>query len=165
MTTTLIAAVARNGVIGHQNAIPWYLPEDFAHFKATTKGQTVIMGSRTWASLPKRPLPGRLNMVVTRQVGSVTALQGHADTFLIDSIEDAIYYSTIFQPEREIYIIGGETIYRQSIDGADRLLISEVDMEPDGDTFFPDISPEMWYEASRDERVGFSVVEYLRKRA
>lgn len=160
--TTLIAAVARNGVIGNQNTIPWYIPEDFRHFKEVTKGQTVIMGSKTWDSLPKRPLPGRLNIIVSRKAGGLACL-GYENTIMASSIGEAEYLATLLNPEKKIFIIGGESIYRQSIDTASRLLISEVDMEPEGDTFFPAICPETWHEASRDPREGFTIVEYVKR--
>lgn len=161
--TTLIAAVARNGVIGNRNSIPWHLPEDFRHFKAVTQGQVVIMGSRTWESLPKRPLPGRINMVVTsKAAANCPFIPGIADTWFLPSLGEAEFRALTYA-SKDIFIIGGESIYRQSIETATKLLISEVDMEPEGDTYFPDISPEIWQEVRRDPREGFAIVEYIKR--
>lgn len=173
---TLIAAVARNRVIGNGNAIPWHLPEDFKHFSTTTKGHAVIMGSSTWDSLPEkfRPLPGRLNIVVSRKrttpptakwAGSVEHAIAIAKTAWrhaegerawIDPVNRA---SVILPASEEIFIIGGASIYEQAMAFADRLIISEVDMEPEGDTLFPVIGPE-WIVSSRDERNAFTILDY-----
>jgi dihydrofolate reductase len=158
---TLIAAVARNGVIGNGNAIPWHLPEDFKHFSATTKGHVVIMGRKTWDSLPARfrPLPDRYNIVVSRS-GEGFDGADFANT-LNEAIDTAILIDAYEGADYEIFIIGGASIYEQAMERADRLIISEVDMEPEGDTFFPAIGEE-WNVHNRDERVGFTIVDYRR---
>jgi dihydrofolate reductase len=157
---TLIAAVAKNGVIGQGNSIPWHLPEDFKHFSATTRGHAVIMGSRTWLSLPQafRPLPKRHNIIVT----SNETVRKHTwgeNSECASSIEEALEIAS--RHSDEIFIIGGASIYEQTISLADRLVISEVDMEPEGDTHFPNIGPE-WTVSSRDSREGFDIVEFRR---
>lgn len=156
---TLIAAVAKNGVIGLNNTIPWHLPEDFKHFSATTRGHAVIMGSKTFWSLPEafRPLPKRTNIVLTKTGGAGTA---YGATW-VHTFEDAVREAREIHGQEEVYVIGGATIYEQTIGKADRLVISEVDMEPEGDTFFPVIGPE-WTVSDRDEREGFAIVTYVR---
>ena len=139
----LIAAVARNGVIGKDNRLLWHLPEDMRHFRETTRGKPVIMGRKTWESLPEkfRPLPGRLNIVVSRDrhypaTGATVA----------DSLASAI---SAAQDAEEIFIIGGETLYRQAMPLADRLYLTEIDRDFDGDAFFPPLDRQAWQESRR----------------
>lgn len=152
MTITLIAAVARNGVIGADGAIPWHLPEDFAHFKATTLGHTLVMGRATYASIG-RPLPGRTTIVLTREPG------WWADGVLTaPSLEAALEVA-----EGDVYVAGGAAVYAAALTYADEMLLSEVDLEPDGDTFYPAFDPQEWPEVSRDSHEGFDVVRRVRK--
>ena len=124
----LIWAEAAGGVIGAEGGMPWYVPEDLAHFKETTQGAPVVMGRKTWDSLPERfrPLPGRDNIVVTRQQDWTA--------------EGARRASTVSEAERgqeKVWIIGGAEIFRQVIADADRLEVTELDLTVDGDTFAP----------------------------
>jgi dihydrofolate reductase len=152
MTVTLIAAVARNGVIGADGGIPWHLPEDFAHFKATTLGHTLVMGRATYESIG-RPLPGRTTIVVTRDP------EWYAEGVLVaHSLEEALALAG----DAEVFVAGGATIYEQAMPYADVLLISEVDLGPEGDTFFPTIDPAPWSEVGREEHEGFAVVRHER---
>lgn len=155
---TLIAAVAKNGVIGNGNVIPWHLPEDFKHFSQTTRDHAVIMGRATWDSLPEkfRPLPKRTNIVVSRSPSHTMS-----SSYWTDSIDDAIAMAREIHGQDDIFIIGGASIYEQTIAKADKLILSEVDLEPEGDTFFPEIGPE-WVVSNRDSREGFNIVTYLR---
>ena len=157
----IIAAVAKNRVIGKDNQLLWNIPEDMAHFKALTAGHTVIMGRKTWESLPPRfrPLPGRRNIVITRQ-SDFTAPGAETTNSLEAGIALAKAAATIF-------IIGGEQIYQQAMACAHRLELTEVDLEPEGDAWFPVIAPEQWHEAGRrqlDEKsvTGGSFVTYRR---
>jgi dihydrofolate reductase len=161
MSLTLIAAVARNGIIGNQNSIPWHVPADFKHFSATTRDHAVIMGRNTWNSLPEkfRPLPKRLNIIVTR---NPEGGEDANDTHFVPTIEAGISLAREVYGQEEIFVIGGTSIYEQTIDLADRLLISEIPMEPEGDALFPKIGPE-WEQASRTEMDGFSLLEFYRK--
>lgn len=138
---SIIAAVGANGVIGMANAIPWRLPSDFAHFKRTTMGKPVIMGRRTFESIGK-PLPGRVNIVVTRRKGY------QPDGVLImDSLDAAIEHArtmAVADGQDEIFIGGGADIYLQAMPHADRLYITHVDAEPEGDALFPEITPAEW---------------------
>ena len=150
----IIAAVARNRVIGKDNTLIWSIPEDMAHFKALTSGQTVIMGRKTWESLPPRfrPLPGRRNIVISRQADFAAP-----GAELAASLEAALQLAA--QAETA-FIIGGEQIYRQAMDVADRLEITEVDLEPEGDAWFPVIDAGCWQETARAAGQGYAFVTY-----
>ncbi|WP_336500609.1 dihydrofolate reductase [Microbacterium paraoxydans] len=124
----LIWAEAAGGVIGAEGGMPWYVPEDLAHFKETTQGAPVVMGRKTWDSLPERfrPLPGRDNIVVTRQ-----------QDWAADGARRAATVSEAVRGQEKVWIIGGAEIFRQVIADADRLEVTELDLEVDGDTFAP----------------------------
>lgn len=153
----IIAAVAKNRVIGQNNQLIWNIPEDMAHFKALTNGQTVIMGRKTWESLPPRfrPLPGRRNIVISRQADYQA---GGAE--LADTLEQAL---TLASTATSAYIIGGEQIYRQAMDLADTLEITEVDLEPEGDAWFPEIAAVNWKKVAKTEGRGYAFVTYRRR--
>lgn len=160
---TLIAAVARNRVIGIDNKLPWHLPEDMAYFREVTRGHPVIMGRKTWESLPPRfrPLPGRQNIVVTRQADFAAP-----GAVLAHGLEDAVALAQ----GAEAFLIGGADLYRQALPLADRLMLTKVDLAPLGDAWFPEVDPATWQETSRDSRVGadgtvFAFVIYLRRQA
>jgi dihydrofolate reductase len=152
VTVTLIAAVARNGVIGADGGIPWHLPEDFAHFKATTLGHTLLMGRATYDSIG-RALPGRTTIVLTRDP------DWHADGVLVaGSVEEALAMA-----EGDVYVAGGATVYAAALRYADEQLISEVDLEPEGDTFYPELDRDVWQEVGREHHEGFTVVRLTRR--
>jgi dihydrofolate reductase len=151
MTVTLIAAVARNGVIGAGGTIPWHLPEDFAHFKATTLGHTLVMGRATYESIG-RPLPGRTTIVLTRDP------EWRADGVLTaGSLEEALGLA-----EGDVYVAGGAAVYAAALRYADAQLLSEVDLEPPGDTYYPAFDQDQWREAGRESHTGFDVVRWVR---
>jgi len=154
----IIAAVARNRVIGKDNQLLWHIPEDMAHFKALTAGHTVIMGRKTWESLPPRfrPLPGRRNIVISGQ--PAYAAPGAE---LAGSLEKALELAST---AATVFIIGGEQIYAQAMNFADRLEITELDLEPAGDAWFPEIDAVDWKETARAAGKGFAFLTY-RKRA
>jgi dihydrofolate reductase len=155
----IIAAVARNRVIGKDNQLLWHIPEDMAHFKALTAGHTVIMGRRTWESLPERfrPLPGRRNIVITRQAGYAAP-----GAELAGSLEKALELAST---AAVTFIIGGEQIYTQAMAVADRLEITEVDLEPEGDAWFPEISANEWNRTMRATGTNCSFATYHRQTA
>ncbi len=137
----MIAAVAENGVIGAGQAIPWRIPSDFAYFKATTMGKPLIMGRRQFETVGK-PLPGRTNIVVTRQQGYQPK-----GVVVVDTIEAALARAEeVAEADGadEIMIIGGGELYAQLMDEADRLYISHVNLRPEGDVLFPAIDPQRW---------------------
>lgn len=145
MTVALIAAVARNGVIGADNAMPWRLRTDLQRFKQLTLGKPVVMGRRTFESLGK-PLAGRLNIVVTRQSGY--APEG---VTVAAALEAALARAAAEAgPCGEVMVIGGGQLYAEAIGRADRLYITHVDAAPDGDTHFPAIDPATWRAVSRE---------------
>lgn len=154
---TLIAALAENNCIGQNGKLPWHIPEDLAHFKELTSGKIVLMGRKTWESLPEkfRPLPKRKNIIITRQekyfVGEGVEVFGE--------IEEALKK---YQNE-EIFIIGGAEIYRQTLDFADMLEITHVHQKVDGDAFFPEIQTNIWEEVKRLDFEQFSFVSYKKK--
>ncbi|MDE2440097.1 MAG: dihydrofolate reductase [Betaproteobacteria bacterium] len=153
----IIAAVAKNRVIGKNNTLIWNIPADMAHFKALTAGQTVIMGRKTWESLPPRfrPLPGRRNIVISRQADYAAP-----GAELANSLDAALRQSSASETA---FIIGGEQIYRQAMAVADRLEITEVDLEPEGDAWFPEIPTSEWNQASTTPGQGYAFVTYRRQ--
>jgi len=162
LRVALVAAVARRGVIGRDSGIPWRLPEDMRRFRTLTMGHPVVMGRRTWESLPDqfRPLPGRGNVVVTRN--SDWSAQG-ADR--AGSIEDAL---RLLEGEATVFVIGGGEIYAAALPSADELLLTEIDAEIEGDTYFPDWDPDDFEEVARERHVssdgvGYSFVTYERR--
>jgi dihydrofolate reductase len=141
VAVAIIAAIAENGVIGSGNHIPWRLPSDFAHFKRMTMGKPLIMGRKTFESIG-RPLPGRTNIVVTRQEGYQPP-----GVIVLSSLEAALDQAqAIAKADRanEVMIGGGAEIYRQALPIADRMYITQVMLEPAGDTFFPAIDFDQW---------------------
>jgi dihydrofolate reductase len=139
----LIAAVARNGAIGRQQQLLWQLPEDMRHFRETTRDKTVIMGRKTWESLPAafRPLPKRHNIVVSRNPAYLAS-----GATLAGSIEQAV---RLAGDDGEIFVIGGAELYRQTLALASRLYLTEVAADCPGDSYFPDVPPDEWREISR----------------
>jgi dihydrofolate reductase len=140
-----VVAVSRNGVIGRDGGLPWRLPSDLKRFKAITMGKPIIMGRKTWESLPRKPLPGRENIVVTRQ-SEYQAPGAH----VVASIGEALTLAESFGAE-EIAVIGGGEIYQSLFDRADRLYLTEVDLETEGDTYFPSINPKDWHELASEK--------------
>lgn len=137
----LIVAVSRNGVIGRDGDLPWSIPEDLKHFRRNTVGHCIIMGRKTWDSIG-RPLPKRRSIVVTRQRG--LAIEG-AD--VVHSLDEALKLAWQFDSEPRV--IGGATLYAAAFPRATRLILTEVQRDVDGDTYFPKWFPEQWQEISR----------------
>ena len=160
MKLNLIFARAANGVIGLHNAMPWHLPEDLAHFKRHTLGCPVIMGRKTWDSLPPRfrPLPGRLNIVLTRQPDWQKDGALRAST-----LQEACSQCP---PMSDVWVIGGAEVYAQALPLASTVVVTEIDATFEGDAFAPELGAE-WLETSREHQVsttglGFSFVTYTR---
>ncbi|KTC32705.1 diacylglycerol kinase [Pseudomonas sp. ABAC61] len=142
---SLIAALAENRVIGVDNSMPWHLPGDFKYFKATTLGKPIIMGRKTWDSLG-RPLPGRLNIVVSRQTGLM--LEG-AEVY--PSLDAAVVRAEQWALEQgvdELMLIGGAQLYAQALEQADRLYLTRVALNPQGDAWFPAFDEQQWKRVS-----------------
>jgi dihydrofolate reductase len=145
MRVTLIAALARDRVLGREGGIPWRLPADLGHFKRTTMGHFLVLGRRTWESIG-RALPGRKMVVITRRP-DLAVPEG---VTVAGSLEEALERAET-AGESEVFIAGGGEIYRQALPRADRLDLTEVDLEVEGDTYFPEIDEEEWREISREE--------------
>jgi dihydrofolate reductase len=166
MQIVLIAAVAENGVIGQGGTMPWRLKSDMKHFRALTMGKPVIMGRKTYLSTSAKPLPGRTNIVVTRdpQFTAPGALVARSlDIALEVARGDALRRGS------DIMVIGGSEIYAQAMPLAHRLEITRIQMKPEGDTAFPPIDPGVWREAAHEphpagegDDVAFEFVSYVK---
>jgi dihydrofolate reductase len=161
MKIGLVYARSRNGVIGKDGVLPWHLPEDLAHFKRITMGHPVIMGRKTWESLPPkfRPLPGRRNIVVTRQADWQAEGASRAS-----SLQDAI---ALCEARDQAWIIGGAQIFHDALPLAHCCEVTEIDADFEGDVFAPRLD-ESWHETARENHVSaggvrFSFVTYTRK--
>ena len=165
LQVNLIWAQARNRVIGLNGTMPWHLPEDLAHLKRATLGSHVIMGRKTWDSIPAkfRPLPGRTNIVITRQknwtdIGAEVA----------NSLPEALLICERTQPTPEhVWVIGGAQIYAEAMPLAHKIVVTEIDADFEGDAFAPKLSAE-WSETAREAHVSktglsFSFVTYIRQ--
>ncbi len=146
MKISMIAAVAHHRVIGKNQKMPWHLPADLAFFKKTTLGSPILMGRKTYESIG-RPLPGRLNLVVTRNPDLKIA-----GCEVVTSLEQAVFMAQEkSSASKEIFIIGGSHLYKSFLEKADRLYLTMIDAEIEGDTFFPDYTQYNWKEVERIE--------------
>lgn len=151
----IVAAVAENGVIGRDGELPWRLPEDLRHFRATTTGHPVVMGRRTYDSIG-RALPGRVNIVVTRQRG------WQADGVLVaHSVADALTQAEAV--DGDVMLIGGAQIYAEAMGLADVQILTEVHQSPSGDAYYPHFDPDQWHETRRENHEGYAFVQYHRR--
>jgi dihydrofolate reductase len=139
---SFVVAVARNGVIGREGGLPWHISSDLKRFKEITMGKPVVMGRKTWDSLPRRPLPGRRNIVITRQPDF------RAEGADVVATPEAALSLCAGAPE--VAVIGGGEIYRLFWPMVDRLYLTEVDLEVEGDTHFPPLDPAEWREVARE---------------
>jgi len=148
MKLSLIVAKAANGCIGRDNKLPWYLPGDLKYFKHATFGKPIIMGRKTWESL-KGPLPGRANIVISRQPGYVAE-----GARVVASLDEAIRLAesiALIDGVDEVVVIGGAQIYAEALPRADVLYITEVHADVEGDAFFPEYDASLWNEAGRQD--------------
>ncbi|WP_408958775.1 dihydrofolate reductase [Natrinema sp. 74] len=160
-----IVAVADNGVIGTDGEMPWHIPADLQHFKEATMDHPVIMGRVTYEGILEtlgEPLPGRTTVVLTSR-----DLETPEGAVVAHGLEEAVEAANTAARENHddvdrIFVAGGATVYEQFLPAVDRLVVTEVHDEPDGDTTFPDWDREAWTETARDERDGFAFVEYAR---
>ena len=154
---SLIAAISENNCIGKDNALLWNIREDMKHFKDVTSGNIVLMGRNTWESIPEkfRPLPNRKNIVITRDMN----YEVPEGVEIYSSIDEALEK----YKNENVFIIGGASIYKQTIEIADQLFITEVHQVFEGDAFFPEIDKNVWQEVEREDYEGFSFVEYSHK--
>lgn len=160
----LIAAVARNRVVGDGDTMPWHLPEDLKHFRERTRGSPVVMGRKTWDSLPPRfrPLPGRRNLVLTRQAGWQAEGAERVAT-----LADAL---TLPSPTGQIYVIGGAQVWAEALPLADELVLTEIDRDFPGTVHFPEVDAARFTEVAREPHraaapndFAFAFVTYRRR--
>jgi dihydrofolate reductase len=166
LPVSLIVAATRNQVIGRDNQMPWHLPADLRYFKQRTLGKPIIMGRKTWESLG-RPLPGRLNIVVTRQID--IALEG-AEVFA--DLQAAIERGQEWASEQgvdEVMVIGGGQLYQQALALTQRVYLTRIDLELEGDTFFPVLDAQQWQQTeaqahpAQDQEPGYTFEVWQRR--
>lgn len=156
MTVTLVAAVARNGVIGADGGIPWHLPGEQRRFKELTLGHVLVMGRLTYESIG-RPLPGRTTVVVTRTAGWNAGDDG---VLVAPGVPEAIAVAATV--DEEVFVVGGSRVYEAALPLADKLELTWVDAEPEGDARFPAVDWDAWREVAREEHEGWAAVTYER---
>ncbi|KIG14839.1 Dihydrofolate reductase [Enhygromyxa salina] len=144
MRIALIAAASDNDVIGRDNDLPWHLPDDFRHFKRTTKGHHVIMGRRTWESQGRKPLPGRVNIVVSSQTEYETP-----GATRVRSLDEGLEIARAASDD-EVFVIGGTRLYAEALSSADRIYLTRVHTQLEGDAHFPPYDPGQWREVGRE---------------
>lgn len=149
MTITIIAAMAKNGVIGNGLEIPWHCSEDFKHFKATTLGHPIVMGRKTFDSLGRKPLPKRINAVITRNVEQFDNIAGVVPFYNLDDALDDLKPFSGVSPD-QIFVIGGAQIYEQALKIADKLILTEFSFDIEGDVRFPAIDQKAWKKISTE---------------
>lgn len=159
MEVVLIAAVAANGVIGHDGSLPWHLPEDLAHFKETTMGHPVIMGRVAFEDVLDHigePLPGRTNIVLSRSDPDVPPA-----VIVVESVDEALEAAEATGSDRA-FVAGGASVYEQFLPRADRMVLTELDEAFEGDVRFPSYDPTEWRERDRTASTAFDIVDYGR---
>ncbi len=142
---SLVYAQSRNGIIGNKGGLPWRLPSDLKRFKAVTMGKPIIMGRKTWDSLPRKPLPGRINIILTRQ--HAFAAKGATVAATVEAALDAAGTAP------EVCVIGGAEIYSAFLPRAHRIYLTEINLDAEGDTPAPHFDPDAWIEVSREHHV------------
>jgi dihydrofolate reductase len=152
----IIVAISKNNVIGKNNKIPWYIKEDFLHFKEITTNHPVIMGKNTFLSLPKKPLPKRTNIVLVFKDDNFN----YPETIIKNNLEEAIEYAHTI--DDKAYIIGGGFVYKQAMEIATKLEVTLIDKEYEGDVFFPKINSNLWEIIKEEKKDGFSFITYVK---
>jgi len=158
----IIAAVSENGVIGKDNKMPWNIKGNLAHFKKMTMGYPCIMGRKTYDSLPIKHLPGRLNIIISNSSSANSAeppVLSLKDILFFQSISEAIEFCKDYE---KIFICGGESIYKQSMQLADKIDLTLIPGQYEGDTFFPEID-DSWIKTNTVNHDNFSVITYIKK--
>ena len=158
MTVTLVAAIARNGVIGVDGGLPWHLSDDLRRFKGLTVGHVLVMGRRTYESIG-HPLAGRTTVVVTRRPGWSA---GEDEVLRAGDVPGALALAG--EIDDDVFVVGGAQVYAEALPLADRLELTLVHAEPEGDTFFPDVDWSEWREVAREPGDGADYVTYARAR-
>lgn len=153
MRTSIIVAIAENRAIGYENKLIYWLPNDLKRFKALTTGHTIIMGRRTFESLPKGALPNRRNIVLTRSADTTSFVGADCFTSLCQALADCEQRAQGGDvASQEVFIIGGASVYREALPVANRLCLTRIhDVPAQADTFFPEFDPSEWVEMSRED--------------
>ena len=154
---TIVVAVAKNGIIGVNGKIPWNVKGDMAHFKKTTTGGICIFGHNTYATLPIRPLPNRTNVVISQTFAPGPQADG---SIVFDTLDAALAH---FANAPEVLICGGAYLYKTALPIADKLIYTIIDMEPAGDTKFPEINWAEWNKTLSQPEEGFEITEWVRR--
>lgn len=151
---SIIVAKSKNNVIGNKGNLPWHIPEDLKRFKKLTSGKTVIMGRKTYESLPKesKPLPNRVNIILSKDKSYNSNC-----CMVFDSLKKALRKAG---SDKEVFVIGGGEIYKEALKYADNVYVTEVDGEFKGDTYFPTLN-ETWREVKREEKEGYRFIDYV----
>jgi dihydrofolate reductase len=153
MDIIIIAAMSENRVIGINNTLPWSLKADMERFKKITLGQPCVMGRKTWESLPKRPLAGRPNIVISRSLGGVTGAR------VFPSLQEAVQYYVGYE---KLFICGGASVYAEALPFASKIELTVIHRQYEGDVFFPEIDNALWQITNTEDFDGFSFISYSR---
>ncbi|MFC1769217.1 dihydrofolate reductase [Nanoarchaeota archaeon] len=151
----IVAAMTRDRVIGKNNDLPWNIPEEMEHFRSITKGGVALMGRRTFDSIGQKPLPGRPTIVISK------SLEERTDVDVCRTVEQGIEKAKSYN--LPIYVMGGSYIYNETLPLADRMYLSYIKKDYDGDTFFPEFSEDDWEVEKREDHEEFEFVVYKRK--
>ncbi len=158
MIISIIAAISRNGAIGLDNDIPWHYPADMKHFRDTTRGYPVIAGRKTYESFQVRPLPGRLNIVLSRD----PSYRAEGGAVVLSDLQSAFARAAEEGKDR-VFVLGGAEIYRQALDKTDEMVLTFIPQEVEGDAFFPEWDRSAWAEVTRREEDDLAFVTYRRR--
>ena len=153
MELIVIAAMSENRVIGSDNTLPWSLKADMERFKKLTLGWPCVMGRKTWESLPKRPLPGRPNIVISRSLPPASA----PEAAVFPSLQEAVQHCAEYE---KIFICGGASVYAEALPLADRIELTVIHQNYEGDAFFPEIDNALWQITRTEDFDGFSFISY-----
>lgn len=163
---SIIVACDENNLIGDGDKLPWNIPEDLKHFKETTSGHVIIMGKNTWKSLPRKPLPNRINCILSRNHTYDTINMFDLDIEWFASLEDALRTTTKYYASQKQFIIGGEQIYKVALNEplVDEVIMTKIKGKFSGDRFFPELNKKLWYEESiMRVTEAFTIIKYKRE--
>ncbi len=158
MIKCIIAAISSNGAIGFNNGIPWHYPADMKHFRDTTRGYPVIAGRKTYESFQVRPLPGRLNIVLSRDASYCA--EGGAPVF--NNLQEA-FARAAEEGKDKVFVLGGAEIYQQALAETDEMVLTFIPLEVEGDAFFPEWDPRAWEETARHQEGDLVFATYRRR--
>lgn len=162
MRLSIIVAMSAGGAIGYEGALPWHIPDDLARFKAITYGHAIIMGRKTFESLPHGALPGRRNIVLSRRQQPLDGCEVFGS--LSEALDSCGERARLSGRDDEVFVIGGASVYRQALPMADKLYLTLVDCRPQrADTFFPSFDKAGWRETKKEKHNGFSFIELERR--